>query len=106
MGMFDEIRFDYPLPWPEFQDRIFQTKDTASEGWPPSLDHIRIDKDGRFMRGVWNGKPGEHPESFEPFNGDVCFYDWRIPGETESDLEYFTAKFHDGLLIELKKEEN
>ena len=31
MGMFDEVQIDYPLPWPEVQDIVWQSKDTPDQ---------------------------------------------------------------------------
>lgn len=42
MGMFDNIRCKYPLPWPEVQDDIWQTKDTEAQ----YLDQYEIREDG------------------------------------------------------------
>jgi len=32
MGMFDHVRCEYPLPEPELQDELFQSKDTPVQG--------------------------------------------------------------------------
>lgn len=46
MGMFDEIRCKYPLPLPEFQDTLFQTKDTDSQ----YMDLYEIREDGSLWK--------------------------------------------------------
>ena len=40
--MFDYVRCEYPLPMPEFQDRVFQTKSFDC----PGMDHYLIGTDG------------------------------------------------------------
>ena len=44
MGMFDELRCDYPLPVEGMEGRIFQTKDTRRQ----TLDLYEIREDGTF----------------------------------------------------------
>ena len=44
MGMFDEIRCDYPLPDREVQAHVFQTKSLDS-----GLDKYTISRDGRLI---------------------------------------------------------
>ena len=44
MGMFDEIRCDYPLPDSEVQAQVFQTKSLDN-----ALDRYTITRDGRLI---------------------------------------------------------
>ncbi|MCA3638997.1 MAG: hypothetical protein O9306_12460 [Beijerinckiaceae bacterium] len=45
MGMFDYVKCEYPLPHPEMQEAVFQTKDTDAA----YLKKYRITKEGRLI---------------------------------------------------------
>ena len=44
MGMFDEVQIDYPLPWPEVQGVVWQSKDTPDQ----HCTRYGVDDHGRF----------------------------------------------------------
>jgi hypothetical protein len=52
MGMFDELRCEYPLPDPEVQEELFQTKSFEN-----LLDYYAITKDGRLIKYEIGGEP-------------------------------------------------
>ena len=45
MGMFDYVKCEYPLPDPEAQDLLFQTKDTDAM----FLETYKITKEGQLL---------------------------------------------------------
>lgn len=62
MGMFDEIKVEYPLPDPEVQDHIFQTKDLLN-----MLDRFTLTREGRL---IWHKTRTEDvPEEERPYWG-------------------------------------
>ncbi len=123
MGMFDELKCEYPLPIPEVQDVIFQTKDTPNQ----MLDLFVIKADGSLWvedydienhskAALWlKDHPGEElPDELNnfidqcagsmarvnkrevrsSFNGSINFY------EIYHNKWYeFQALFRDGLLV-------
>lgn len=66
MGMFDDIKCDYPLPWPEAQGGWFQTKDTPEQ----YLAKYKIDGDGQ----LWLQKAREWVR--ESLTAGVEIYAW------------------------------
>lgn len=128
MGMFDEIRCEYPLPDQGVQDEVFQTKSFHRE-----MDRYTITADGRLIHHMtrWESVPEEErpyygkPEWDKPlhqvfgsiktvpvgdveipFHGDVYFYTSRGEAQTES-FEWFEyqARFTDGKLQWVKRVE-
>jgi hypothetical protein len=81
MGMFDEIRCKFPLPLPEYQDRLFQTKDTPAQ-WldmyeireDGALWHEEYDMEDHSKAGVWKREnPGKKvPEELDDPNSLFC----------------------------------
>ena len=96
MGMFDQIRCEYPLPDSQVQDAVFQTKTFDSV-----LDDYTITRDGRLIHHTverevvpeherpYYGKPEWERPLFQilgswksiptgdvevPFHGDLIFY--------------------------------
>ena len=57
MGLFDEVRCKYPLPWPEVQDAIWQSKDTPVQ----FLDFYVIREDGTLWHEAWDRRVVEDP---------------------------------------------
>lgn len=121
MGMFDDLRCEWPLPsHPEMQGRTFQTKDTPSQ----YLDPYLIDREGRLCERVcdYEDVPGE-VDAFgfkrrravncrwiplSDFHGDVLFYDFERMGDrgysdARSPMVHFRARFTDGRLTSLKE---
>ena len=45
MGLFDNVKFSYPLPIPQVQDQVFQTKDLDNQ-----LDTYVVREDGSLWR--------------------------------------------------------
>ncbi|MGH9838551.1 MAG: hypothetical protein ACREEM_07195 [Blastocatellia bacterium] len=130
MGMFDELRCEYPLPNAEMQDETFQTK-----SFDRAMDTYTITRDGRLIlhqvryelvpeeeRPSW-GKPewdrtdlAKWAGSLKrvpvgdvevPFHGDIRFYtskanaDGRIVGWFE-----YRARFTEGRLQWIKRMED
>lgn len=131
MGMFDDIRCKAPLPLPQFQETIFQTKDTPNQ----YLDQYEIREDGTLWvedydtedqskAGVWlRENPGKKPED-APADcqgiGGMCGCMTRVNkrwaqvadfhgdlrfyntlGEHSSGWIEFSARFTDGKLVRL-----
>jgi len=62
MGMFDEITCEYPLPDPEVQAELFQTK-----SFEKLLDRYTITKDGHLIKHEVRWEPV--PEEKRPYYG-------------------------------------
>jgi hypothetical protein len=86
MGMYDEIRWDAPLPEGHSpEDRIFQTKSLD-----PCLEHYLVTPEGRlFLVGSgWQGEDLEHAENLQGV--DVEFH---------GDIRIISVKFHREYLV-------
>lgn len=110
MGMFDEIVCEYPLPRPELQHIVFQTKDLAN-----ALARNTITKDGRLRLETWEYISCEDPAAFfgfvlervnwqeyyaDDYHGDLEFYHW---DDDARCLITFRARFTDGHLVSIKE---
>ena len=103
MGMFDEIKCEYPLPDPEVQDEVFQTKNFEN-----LMDCYTITQDGRLIKHEvrWESVPEEE----RPYYGTP---DWEKPflrlmgslktvpvGDIEipyhGDIRFYTSKEQEG----------
>ena len=62
MGLFDEIRCHYPVPDPEVQDQIFQTKSLDT-----GLDRYTMTRDGRLI--LHQVRYESVPEEERPYYG-------------------------------------
>lgn len=108
MGMFDEIICEYPLPRPEMQHTVFQTKD-----FDCTLARNTITKDGRLRLERWEYISRDDPTAFfgfvlervnwqeyyaDDYHGDLEFYDW---DDTARTLIVFRARFTDGRLVRI-----
>ncbi len=74
MGMFDELKCEYPLPDPEAQDFTFQTKSLDR-----SLANYVITKDGKLLSNentCLNERDPKETEQCEevPHHGDISFH--------------------------------
>lgn len=121
MGMFDEIKCEYPLPDEEMQNETFQTKDFHN-----AMDHYTITKEGRL---IWHKTRYEEvPEKERKYHGTpkweenpiyqlmgsmrsipvanidvqhhgvIRFYTSKVDGWFE-----YEAKFTDGQVIDIKR---
>lgn len=94
MGMFDEVRCEYPLPDAELQDERFQTKSFYG-----LLENYTITKDGRLIHDSshW-GKVAI------PYTGDFRFYTAR-GSHQDNTFEWFEyrAQFKDGQLQSISR---
>ena len=126
MGLYDELKCEYPLPDSAMQDEVFQTKSFDRE-----LTCYTITADGRLIHHTvrWESVPEEErtyygkPEWEKPFyrmigclktvptgdvevpyHGDVYFHTCRGEPQTES-FEWFEyqARFTDGKLQWIKR---
>lgn len=78
MSLFDTIHCDYPLPDPEHQDKVFQTKDLEQ-----TLSRFRITRDGRLWylrrevdplaKNAFLPAAADESEDMN-YHGDLCFY--------------------------------
>lgn len=111
MGMFDELECEYPLPHPEHQESVFQTK---------SLDCLMhrylITRDGLLMRfsgwGWFQGDEDEAEQGTRPepervaYHGDVRFYNsFKLDATHWRRLEY-EARFTNGVVERLRTVED
>ncbi len=51
MGMFDNVKILYEIPWPEVQDADWQSKETPAQ----YLDHYVIREDGTLWHEAYDG---------------------------------------------------
>ena len=115
MGMYDEIKCDYPLPDAHMQNRTFQTK-----SFDCLLDRYTISDEGRLIHNTHTLEltpEDKLPYPDTPFigmytrvetgpvdteyHGDVFFYDW--DDRSNSDLIEYQARFTDGQLQWIKR---
>lgn len=110
MGVFDDLRCKYPLPIPEAQDFVFQTKDTDAQ----YCDDYELREDGTLWRECYDSEIIIDPSSplgmrqdrrnirweQEVVTGEVCFY--HLVKDESRHLWYeFQAWFRDGVLKEI-----
>lgn len=88
MGLFDDVKCEYPLHDPEHQQREFQTKDLGC-----LLDRYTITRDGRLVRHAQAGRRGPSRDVEWPIHGDIRFYDF--DRDKEQMIEY-VARFTHG----------
>lgn len=111
MGMFDNLRCEYPLPVDGANELLFQTKDTPVQ----FLDLYKIDVDGQLWHENYEVEDQSDPnaEGFarlagcctrvnqrwekENFLGVITFYSM-LDEEDESSWVEFSAEFIDGKL--------
>ena len=126
MGMYDDIRCEYPLPDKEVQGEVFQTKDFGC-----CLEEYLITKEGKIIHHTvrreavpeeerpYYGKPEWDKGLYRmfgslrsiptgdveiPFHGDLRFYTYLgdLKGDTETWYEY-EARFTEGVLTSIKR---
>jgi len=106
MGMFDDLRCEYPLPVPGANDLSYQTKDTPAQ-WcdlyvirkDGTLCHEQYDEEDHsdpnaegFMRFVGSAaRVNKRLVPVENFTGEIRFYDLPEPGEWIEFSSYFVA---------------
>ena len=56
MGLFDDVRVKYQLPWPEVQDNMWQSKDTPAQ----YLDLYEIREDGTLWHQAYDERLEEN----------------------------------------------
>lgn len=118
MGMYDSLGCRYPLPNPEFQDSLFQTKDLDCE-----LKIYEITADGRLIKneydtevtpkrerpypdaadddwrslaGIMRSVKGSERKVEIPFNGDLFFY------TSQPHWVEYRAHFEKGRLLSIE----
>jgi hypothetical protein len=94
MGMFDEVRCEYPLPDAELQDERFQTKNFYR-----LLETFTITKDGELVH-----DSSHWGKVVVPYTGDLSFYTAR-GSRQDNNFEWFEyrAEFKDGQLQSLSR---
>lgn len=120
MGMFDYIVCEAPLPVDGLEGRRFQTK--FREWGDRFLETFRITADGRLLHEAcdYSFEPDETKEGLMalcgalkrknervvevPYHGDIYFYDFREPADPTSEWLEFRARFTDGRLASITRE--
>lgn len=112
MGLFDDLKCEYPLPDSNMQDHAFQTKSLDNR-----LDQYRITKDGRLMVAEYRLDPipeserkhfldcthrVELGERDTQYHGDIVFYAFEDRYDNSDMIEY-QARFTDGQLQWIKR---
>ena len=106
MGMYDQLRCEYPLPAPGANELDYQTKDTPAQ-W---LDDYVIDKDGQLFHVEYDTEDHSDPNAegimrlvgsmtrvnerrvpVTDFTGEICFYDLTKEGEWIEFSSYFIS---------------
>lgn len=118
--MFDYVRCKYPLPLSEYQDRVFQTKDTPAQ----YCDIYEIREDGTLWYETYDIEDRSDPkaEGFkrflgcmtkvnrrwvaEPMTGEISFYDFPTGDHNDGGWVEFSAYFVNGKLREINLIEN
>ena len=103
MGLFDEIRCEYPLPesgYRELPGHTFQTKSLGS-----GLDKYTITSDGTLIQSRRLGSEGEEKEEI-PYHGDVYFYgSFAVRDEPGRVWIEYKARFTEGRLSRIEIED-
>ena len=127
MGMYDDIKCDYPLPDTEVQDKTFQTKD-----FDCLLEEYLITKEGKLIHHTvrqeivpeeereYYGKPEWDEKPFVrmfgmlrsiptgdvvvPHHGDIRFYTY-LGDPNSDDVKWYEyeARFTEGVLTSIKR---
>ena len=90
MGMFDEVICHYPLPWPEVQDSIWQSKNTPAQ----YLERYEIRADGTLWHEAYTErfeKDASSPLGFRLYRDDVH---WVQVSDVGGELEIHTFVEH------------
>jgi hypothetical protein len=94
MGMFDEIKCEYPLPDPEVQDHVFQTKDFEN-----LMERYTITKEGRLIFNQTTDLNFHGILNFYTYTGDL--------NDTTIDSDYrwygYNCKFTDGIVVSIER---
>lgn len=99
MGLFDEVRCDYPLPNPEHQDLKFQTKDLEN-----LLDEYVVTRRGRLVRET-EGGPFDQRRCHVvcPIHKDVSIYtSVEVAGGDRECIEY-VFRFTEGRVTRVRR---
>ncbi len=108
MGMFDEVRIRYQLPWSEVQREIWQSKETPTQFgdqyeiredgrlWHEAYD-MRFEDDPEELLGVWIHKDNVRWEQ-EVWNGQIeCHTGFEHP-EPSYSVRFW---FRDGVVADM-----
>ncbi len=93
MGMYDDIKCEYPLPDKQVQNKVFQTKSLQC-----NLDSYTITKEGRL---IWHKYRYETvPEEERPYYGKPEWNDplLQLAGSTKSILVGDIDVLHHGII--------
>ena len=121
MSMFDTLVLEFPLVvCTEMQKHTFQTKSLEC-----SLGEYIISKEGRLLqvrkryektgKKIWNEFLKWEEDEYEladtrvhdeEYHGILRFYGFRIPEDASSEFVTFRAKFTDGTVQEITKEQD
>jgi hypothetical protein len=109
MGMFDYVRIKWPLPWPEVQDSVWQSKDTPAQ----YLDNYEVREDGTLWHeaydlrheytddaplGYWQHRDNIRREQVR-LDGEIECHEFiedpRVPGRDWYSVQFW---FRDGVV--------
>lgn len=97
MGMYDNLRCDFPLPNEEAQHQRFQTKDFRCD-----LEQLVITSAGRLVR-VLSRMPDEKETSEDlNYDGDVFFYTY-LDDDTAKPWYEYEATFKNGQVQTIRR---
>lgn len=99
MGLYDDVKCDYPLPWPEMQGKIFQSYDTEAqyleyyelrangELWYRKVTRKVVEDAGRPL-GYYYENVGEEWVR-ENVTGEVALNLWDEPNKTNYVAQFW-----------------
>ena len=122
MGLFDEIKCEFPLPDLKPEEGWIQTATFQSKSLDPSLETYTITKDGRLILNkiTWDIISPKDRKNNDPFpeltpianppddidteyHGDIIFYTGEKLGEHNYVWHEFKARFTDGKVAWIKR---
>lgn len=98
MGLFDEVRCDYPLPDPAHQGLVFQTKDLEN-----AMEEYRITRRGRLVRTRSGWLTPRKRRDACPIHQDLRIYDSVEVGPDEREWVEYIFRFSEGKVTRVRR---
>lgn len=98
MGLFDEVRCDYPLPDPAHQGLLFQTKDLEN-----ALEEYLITRRGRLVRTRSGWFSVRKRRDACPIHQDLRIYDSVEVGPDERECVEYVFRFTEGKVTRVRR---
>jgi hypothetical protein len=98
MGLFDEVRCEYPLPDPAHQNLLFQTKDLEK-----GLEQYLITRRGRLVRTRSDWLTPRERRDACPIHQDLRIYDSVEVGPDEREWVEYVFRFTEGKVTRVRR---